>query len=182
MSTTRKVGRSLPIAGVAALLVVGASFAHDSAPSAPTPSTTTREVGTGDDDREIDALAGTVWDSENGQGDEDDLAGKAQDDSEAGDQDENEQGENEDQNESDHQAAPEAPKPAKTHKAKPVTHFVAAHHSQDAKDDGDDAEDNDGAEDGEHDGEHDGSHDGEHDDGGHDGSDGSDDGGEGGDD
>ena len=154
MSRTHKIGRSLPIAGVAALLVVGASFAHDSAPPSSSAPATTDEIRTGDDD----VLAGTEWESENEQGDEDDLAGKAEDDAEVGDQDENDQGENEDQG--DDHVAPAAPKPAKTHKAKPATHVVASH-------DDDQGEDNDDqGEDGEHDGDHDGSHDGEHDDGG----------------
>src|SRR3954451_19244767 len=172
MSTTHKLGRSLPIAGVAALLVVGASFAHDSAPSAPAPVISSHEVGTGDDDRQINAVLGS---------DEDELAGKIEDDSEAGDQDENDQGENEDQDDNDQvenadqdqtedhdadhdQAAPHVANSAKTHKAKPVTHVVKTHHAEEANDDRDD---NGGAEDGDHEG----SHDGDHDDGGHDGDD-----------
>ena len=159
MSRTNKLGRSLPIAGAAALLVVGASFAHDSAPTVSSPSTT-GEVRVGDDD----VLVGTEWESEDVQGDEDDLAGKAEDDVVAEDQDENDQGENEDQG--DDHVAPAAPTPAKPHKAKPATHVVASH-------DGDQGEDNDDqGDDSEHDGAHDGSHDGEHDDGGeHDGGD-----------
>jgi len=170
MSRTHRLGRSLPIAAVVALLVVGASFAHDSAPATTSDPSSTSAVGTGDDDRQIDGIVGTEWESaDDQQGDEDDLAGKAEDDVEVGDQDENDdqdeaddqddQGENEDQEE----AKPAAPK------------VVSSHDGDEAEDNDDQGEDedNDEAEDGEHDdGDHDGSDDGEHDDGGeHDGGD-----------
>jgi hypothetical protein len=163
MSTTHKLGRSLPIAGAAALLVVGASFAHDSGAPTSTTHSTTGEIRVGDDDLQIDALVGTGAEVEDAQGDEDDLAGKAEDDLETGDQAENDQAEN------DHQAAPEAPKPAKTHKAKPATHIVASHDASEAEDNNDDQgeDNNDQGEDGDHQG----SHDGEHDDGGDNGGD-----------
>ena len=171
MSKTHRLGRSLPIAGAAALLVVGASFAHDSALEAPTAAAPTHEVGTGDDDRQIDGLAGTDWESaDDQQGGEDDLAGKIADDAEVGDQDV-----------TDDQVAPEAPKPAKpakTHKAKPAAPRVtSSHDGAEAKDsdENDDAdENNDESGDGEHDDSHDGDQQdggGEHDDGGDDGGD-----------
>ena len=72
----------------------------------------------------------------------------------------NDQGED-----NDDQAAPEAPKPAKTHKAKPATHVVSSHDASEAEDNDDDEgeDDNDQGEDGDHEGSHDGEH---HDDGG----------------
>jgi hypothetical protein len=139
--------------------VVGASFAHDSAPPTSNAPATTDEIRTGDDDALIFALAGTESEFENEQGDEDDLAGKAEDDAEVGDLDENDQGEDNDDQGDDH-VAPAAPKPAKTHKTKPATHVVASHDDDQGEDNDDQGED----------GDHDGSHDGEHDDdgGGHD--------------
>jgi hypothetical protein len=154
MSKTHKLGRSLPIAGAAALLVVGASFAHDSASPTSTAPSTTGEIRPGDDDIQVDALTGTESQDENAQGDEDDLAGKAEDDAAVADQDENDQADNEDQ--ADDHVAPAAPKPAKTHKAKPATHVVASHEDDQGDDNDDQGED----------GNHDGSHDGEHEDGG----------------
>src|SRR6188508_28937 len=143
MSRTHRLGRSLPVAGVAALLVVGASFAHDAAPAATTVTSVTHVIGTGDDDRQTDGLAGTEWESEDGQqGDADDLGGKAEDDaSDEGDQndqgDENDQGEDEDGDED----APKPDKPAP--KVKPVAHHTAPK-VQASHDDGDEAEDHDG--------------------------------------
>jgi len=163
MSTTHKLGRSLPIAGAAALLVVGASFAHDSGAPTSTNHATTGEIRAGDDDLQI-YLAGTGAEVEDSQGDEDDLAGKAADDLEVGDEADNDQAENDDQ------AAPEAPKPAKTHKAKPATHVVASHDASEAEDNNDDQgeDNNDQGEDGDHQGSHDGEN---HDDGGDNGGD-----------
>lgn len=170
MSRTHRFTRSLAIASVALILVVGASFAHDAVFNAPyaalSPSTVNAVVDSGlDDPQPPDAAV------DDQQGDEDDLAGKAEDDALTGDQDEaGDQGENDDQ------VAPEAPKPAKAHKAKPATHIVSSDAGNQAEDnDNDDAdENNDEAKDGEHDDSHDGEHqDGgdEHDDGGDDGSD-----------